>query len=197
MLKSHPYDFVLYGSVSSIDYQYAKFVLESNRLNADTKGLLESEFEKLKHEIKKTYSTVPFHHFTKDFLLFKGNSITCLDDLKIDADIVSTDLKRIASENLYKLLKDTNNPIVEIEMKIGNVIQDKIIIQVILLSYSKLFQDLTPKTVAKFLELVSGTKISTSRNIPLGYKNSKVARVLAGGWIQVGGMINQVNHRHM
>jgi cyclophilin family peptidyl-prolyl cis-trans isomerase len=60
----------------------------------------------------------------------------------------------------------------------------------------QLFEDLAPKTVSKFLDFVSGTKISTTKNIPLHYKDSKVSRVLAEGWIQVGGMRKNSNHRN-
>jgi hypothetical protein len=131
MLKSDSSpEYVLYGAASSIEYQYAKFIMESNCLNVDIKGLLASEFEKLKHDMKKKNSKAQYYHFTKDFILLKGKSFTSLDDLKIDAKVDPVDLKKNASENLYKLLKETNNPIVEIEMKIGDLIQEKIIIQV-------------------------------------------------------------------
>jgi hypothetical protein len=134
MLKSDPSpEYVLYGAASSIEYQYAKFIMESNSLNVDIKGLLASEFDKLKHEMKKKNSKAQYYHFTKDFILLKGNSFTLLDDLKINAQVDPVDLRKSASENLYKLLKETNNPIVEIEMKIGDQVQEKIIIQVKLL----------------------------------------------------------------
>lgn len=131
MLKSDSApNYVLYGNASSIEYQYAKFILATNCQNAEIKGMLSSEFQKLKHEMKKTHSKAPYHHFTKDFLLLKGHTFTALDDIKTFTDVCPIDLKSIASENLYKLLKEIKNPIVEIEMKISDIVQDKIVIQV-------------------------------------------------------------------
>ena len=131
MLKSDlSSDYLLYGDVSSVEYQSAKFILERNCTNASISGMLSSEFQRLKNDLVKLHPKVPFHHFTRDFILMKGNIISDLNDLKIKAEFDSTDLQRSASENLYKVLKETNNPIVELEMKINNVIQDKIIIQV-------------------------------------------------------------------
>jgi len=59
-----------------------------------------------------------------------------------------------------------------------------------------LFEESTPKTVSNFLEFVSGTKMNAKNNIPLCYKDSKVSRILAGGWIQLGGMSKKVNFRY-
>ena len=131
MLRSNPSpEYVLFGTASSIEYQYAKFLLESNNLNADIKGLLAPEFDKLLQDMKKRNSKTTFYHFTKDFLLLKGKSFISLDDLQIQVQVDQDHLSRVASDSLYKLLRETNNPIVEIEMKIHDIFQKKIIIQV-------------------------------------------------------------------
>ena len=54
---------------------------------------------------------------------------------------------------------------------------------------------MTPKTVSRFLEFVSGKEYSAT-GIPLCYKDSKVDRVLAGGWMQVGGIDCSSNLRN-
>eukprot|EP01038_Epipyxis_sp_PR26KG_P011777 gene11777-15758_t len=191
-----PTEFKIHGSISDFDSYFCEYLAKriSKIIGEESSSIdfiLTTEFDffaKLSI-LKKQYPAIS-HSYSKPHIVFRNDKlvgdITSLINIGAkefemeDADIPNTILiNRYLREESYKVLSSIKNPIVYLDFVQNAASNKPIQFERI---YIELLQDLCPKACENFILLCTGTN--------LNYAGSPIHRIVEGGWIQGGDIID-------
>jgi|LauGreSBDMM110SN_4_FD.fasta_scaffold22791_2 peptidyl-prolyl cis-trans isomerase-like 6 len=200
-----PQEILVVGSTSDPDVYYARQLAQKIQgVNADTKVecklVLEYEYWPLLESLKAKYGGAVYQHKLAHIVIRNGNYVgsadnlvkICTDEYGIEDALIKTDtiFNRLAREETQNLLLLTGHKYVYLDFaeqskKKGQnqITYGKIVIE--------LFNDICPVACDNFYKLCTGEKGNIKGiDLALKYAGSNVHRIVPGGWIQLGDIID-------
>jgi Cyclophilin type peptidyl-prolyl cis-trans isomerase/CLD len=205
-------EFRVYGSTGDSDTFFCQSIVERIRQTNPSEITIISEiyleldyFKKLK-EIRPLYGDRMYGHTNTNCVIRNGELVgSLMEIIKIavseygieDAEIANVLIfEKIVKEETAKILAKSGHPVAYLQFsraeKIGDEDEPKVYGKVIL----ELLDDICPLSCENFMKLCTGEKgdrivnETTGVTAPMHYVNCPVHRIVPGGWVQCGDIVD-------
>lgn len=191
-----PFSVHLFGLVISMEFYKAKYLLRHIQLAKPKlvkqildEPLVESEWEEFVSMQKRRLRDEVWA-FNDNIMVFVNKEYLggseslhfwCKNELLISAPAYPDHLYSAATREMKRYMQGRNHPFVFLDVTIATLRMGSLVFE--------LFADLVPSTCANFKALCTGERGKTAAGQPLCYKGSPVHRIVPGGWIQGGDIV--------
>jgi len=193
----------IFGSTCDADLYFAQYIAnrisgKSENVTVEFESMLEIDYISRILKLRQSHGGNFYSHKLNHIILINGEYFGDLMKLMKmaveqydidDAEIANTvTFQRAAEQNTVLAVKGTTHPAAYINLALENVTKQapklgRIVIE--------LFSDLCPKACENFLLLCTGKNgRDPSTNVSLTYEGCPIHRIVKGGWIQSGDILD-------